>query len=128
MLPGTRTSTSVRGAVLQAGAATGTRCLAGHAGPAGFPAALHERGRPGVAGAGVRGLGAAAAFEGRGSLDVKEDSEGHLCRHRCRVRSGLHTVYLTLSSHHREHGLALPYMWLQESQAQVWRVVGFFRP
>ena len=61
--------------------------------------------------------------------EVKVPGQRHLCRHRSRMPvegEGGGVLYLFLSSHHREGGVSLPYIWLQGAPA-VWRVAGFFR-
>ena len=37
-------------------------------------------------------------------------------------------VYLSMSTHHREGGQALPYVWVQGRPALVWRVAALFEP
>ena len=67
----------------------------------------------------------------RGNLDVNLPGRRHLYRHRWRILvegEGGRVLYLSLSSHHREGGVSLPYIWLRGTPAVVWRVAGFFRP
>ena len=66
-----------------------------------------------------------------GNPDVKVPGQRHHCRHRWRILvegEGGGVVYLSLSTHHREGGVGLPYIWVQGTPAVVWRVAGFFRP
>ena len=66
-----------------------------------------------------------------GNPDVKVPGQRHHCRHRWRILVGGEgggVVYLSLSTHHREGGVGLPYIWVQGTPAVVWRVAGFFRP
>ena len=62
-----------------------------------------------------------------GSRDVKGPGRHH-CRHRWRLVMAEGPVYLSLSTHHREGGQALPYLWVQGRPALVWRVAAMFAP
>ena len=67
---------------------------------------------------------------GDGNPDVKVPGERHHCRHRWQILmegAGGGVVYLSLSTHHREGGVGLLYVWVQEASALVWRVAGFSR-
>ena len=50
------------------------------------------------------------------------------CRHRRRLLPGEGPVFLSLSTHHREGGLALPYLWIQGRPALVCQVASMFAP
>ena len=70
------------------------------------------------------------AVRKNGNPDVKVPDQRHQCRHRWRILVGGEgggVVYLSLSTHHREGGVGLPYVWVQGTPALVWRVAGFFR-
>ena len=63
-----------------------------------------------------------------GSRHVKGAGRHH-CRHRWRLlMTAEGPVYVSLSTHHREGGQALPYLWVQEWPALVWRVAAMFAP
>ena len=66
-------------------------------------------------------------FTTRGSTDVKVLGQKHCC-HRWRLLRGGGPVFLSLSTHHREGGLALAYLWIQGRPALVWRVASMFAP
>ena len=63
-----------------------------------------------------------------GSPDVKVAGQRHHCRHRWRLLMTERPVHLSLSTHHREGGQALPYLWVQGRPALVWRVAAIFAP
>ena len=70
------------------------------------------------------------AVRRNGDPDVKVPGQRHHCRHRWRILvegAGGGVVYLSLSTHHREGSVGLPYVWVQGTPALVWRVAGFFR-
>ena len=57
----------------------------------------------------------------RASATTTAIAGGSLGRERGRV------VYLSLSTHHTEGGVGLPYIWVQGTPALVWQVAEFFR-
>ena len=70
------------------------------------------------------------AVRRNGNPDVKVPDQRHHCRHCWRILvegTGGGLVYLSLSTHHREGGVGLPYFWVQGTPALVWQVAGFFR-
>ena len=67
-------------------------------------------------------------FTTHGSPDVKAPSQRHHCRHRWRLLLGEGPVFLSLSTHHREGGLALPYLWSYGRPALVCQVAWMFAP
>ena len=64
----------------------------------------------------------------RGSPDVKVAGQKHHCRHRWRLLLEEGPIFLSLSTHHREGGQALPYLWIQGRPALVRRVAAMFAP
>ena len=66
-----------------------------------------------------------------GNPNFKVPGQRHHCRHRWRILvlgEGAGLVYLSLSTHHREGGVGLPYVWVEGTPAVVWRLARFFRP
>ena len=101
----------------------------GHAGPVDFRAT-------------VRGMGGSSPPAGGGDRPGRTPRAGHAAEQPRRQGPGPApplppslvegegggVLYLSLSSHHSEGGVSLPYIWLQGTPAVVWRVAGFFRP
>ena len=70
------------------------------------------------------------AVLGDGNPDVKVPGQRHHRRHRWRILvegAGGGVVYLCLSTHHRQGGVGLPYIWVHGTPALVWPAAGFFR-
>ena len=59
---------------------------------------------------------------------VKALGQQHHYRHRWRLMLGEGLVSLSRSTHHREGGPALPYLWIQGRPALVGRVASMFAP
>ena len=62
-----------------------------------------------------------------GSRDIKGAGRHH-SRHRWCLLVAEGPVYLSRSTHHRDGGQALPYLWVQGRPAMVWRVAAVFAP